>query len=131
MPTDNAILLVFSDGSRMEISVPGKSLFRVESSQGSISLFRAQAPPLPRGLGLRILLDQPIEALGLSVRASNKLDNIPNCSQVGQLVQLTEAIILKECRDRKVLDNIKKVLGSLRLSLEMLPEDLDGWKPAK
>lgn len=79
-----------------------------------------EAPPLNENLY------RTVEDLELSVRSANCLKNA-NINYIGQLVQKTEAEMLKTKNfGRKSLNEIKQLLSEMELALGM---KIEGWEP--
>jgi len=73
-------------------------------------------------------LRRRISDLELSIRSSNCLRSV-NCKLIGDLVQMTEAELLRvEYFGRKSLNEIKEVLANMGLHLGM---ELPNWRPRR
>lgn len=79
-----------------------------------------QERPVPDHQVDKTLLDRPLGALEFSVRTHNSLAKV-GVGYLGQLVQLSEKDVFKANKSdkRKVLREIKEILGELGLSLDM------------
>lgn len=125
----SSVVLVFSDGSRIELNTPGRRLMSLSANGTEMQLFPGMPQVFPRGNTLRILLDQPIEMLGVSVRATNALFNA-GYRKIGSLCISDEKSLLKaKGVDRRVITEVDAALYEMRLTRGMTEEDTEGWKP--